>query len=94
MAKVSDTIQGSASMAAWGALAGGLLGSISGLFIGLGNITIPSLGIVAAGGPMAATLLGASVGVATGGLVGALVDAGAPPDEQVAATEQEMNNVE
>lgn len=55
---------------------GSLLGGSAGLLAGLGLLAIPGLGPVVAAGWLASTLLGAGVGAATGGVVGALTDAG------------------
>lgn len=79
--------KGTVTGTAIGAAAGGVLGGIAGLFVGIGAITIPGVGPLAVGGPLAATLLGAGVGAATGGLVGALVDVGVPEQEAIAYEE-------
>jgi uncharacterized membrane protein len=67
-----------------GITAGGLLGALGGLLVGLGALAIPGLGPLIAAGPLAATLAGGAVGAVTGGLVGAIVDMGIP--EEYAAT--------
>jgi uncharacterized protein (TIGR02271 family) len=66
---------------ATGALAGGALGGLGGLLLGLGALAIPGIGPVIAAGPIAAGLTGAAVGAATGGLVGALAGWGIPEEE-------------
>jgi uncharacterized membrane protein len=65
---------------AGGATAGGILGALGGLLIGLGTLAIPGVGPVLAAGPLAAALGGAALGAATGGLLGALVDFGLPEE--------------
>ena len=64
-----------------GATTGMAIGGIGGILLGLGLLTIPGLGPLAAAGPLVAGLTGAGVGAATGGLLGALVDIGIPHDE-------------
>jgi hypothetical protein len=64
-----------------GAGAGALVGSIGGLLVGLGALTIPGIGPILAAGPIAAALAGAGVGAAAGGVIGALADLGIPEDE-------------
>ncbi len=64
------------SDAAKGAGIGGALGGGAGLLAGLGLIAIPGLGPVVAAGWLAATAVGIAAGATTGGIVGALVDAG------------------
>ena len=59
-----------------GASVGTLLGGGAGLLAGLGLLAIPGLGPVVAVGWLAATLIGAGVGAAAGGLVGSLTDIG------------------
>lgn len=67
-----------------GAAVGGILGTIGGLLVGLGALTIPGIGpILLVGAPataIATTLAGAGIGVAAGGLVGALVGLGIPEE--------------
>ena len=67
--------------AASGALAGGALGGLGGVLLGLGALAIPGIGPVIAAGPIAAGLTGAAVGAAAGGLVGALAGWGIPEEE-------------
>ena len=59
-----------------GASLGTLLGGGAGLLAGLGLLAIPGLGPVVAAGWLASTLVGAGIGAAAGGVVGALTDAG------------------
>jgi hypothetical protein len=69
--------EGAATGAGTGAAAGGVLGWL----IGIGAITIPGVGLLAAAGPIVAALAGAGAAGAAGGLVGALVGAGIPEIE-------------
>jgi len=64
-----------------GAVGGGVLGGLAGLLVGIGAIAIPGLGALVVAGPVATTLIGAGVGAAAGGLVGALTEAGVPEEE-------------
>lgn len=64
-----------------GAATGGLLGGLSGLVLGLGLLTIPGIGQIAAAGPIAAALTGAGIGAGGGGIVGALVGLGIPEEQ-------------
>lgn len=64
-----------------GAVAGGVLGGLAGLLLGLGAFAIPGLGPVIAAGPLAATLMGAGIGAASGGLIAALVEWGISEEE-------------
>jgi hypothetical protein len=66
---------------ATGATAGGILGGVTGLLVGIGALAIPGVGPILAAGPIAATLTGAAVGAGTGGLVGGLIGLGIPEDE-------------
>lgn len=64
------------SGAATGAGIGGALGAGAGLLAGLGLLAIPGLGPVVAAGWLASSAAVAAGGAVTGGIVGALVDAG------------------
>lgn len=64
-----------------GAVAGGVLGGLAGLLLGLGAFAIPGLGPVVAAGPLAASLMGAGIGAASGGLIGVLVEWGVSEEE-------------
>lgn len=70
-----------------GAIAGGALGGVGGLLVGLNVVTlaIPGIGEVVAAVDLltvlGATLLGAGIGLIGGGLVGALVGMGLPEHE-------------
>src|SRR5690625_1311681 len=74
-----------------GAASGGVLGSLGGLVVGLGLLTIPGLGQVAAAGPLAAALTGAAVAAGGGGIIGALVGLGMP-EEQAKQYESFLKN--
>lgn len=69
------------SGAATGAVAGGTIGGIGGLLLGLGALAIPGVGPIVAAGPIAAAITGALAGGAVGGLAGALIDYGVPEME-------------
>jgi uncharacterized membrane protein len=60
---------------------GAVIGTIAGLMVGIGAVVVPGVGGLIVGGPIATALLGAGVGAATGGLLGALVDLGIPEEE-------------
>ena len=68
------------SEAATGAGIGALVGGTAGLLAGLGMLAIPGIGPVVAAGWLASTALGVAAGGATGGFIGALVDAGEPEE--------------
>lgn len=76
--KPADTTVGPASE---GAVIGGVVGGLTGLVIGLSALTIPGLGPIIAAGPLASMLVGAGLGAAGGGLLGALVGWGVPEHE-------------
>lgn len=57
-----------------GLLAGGAIGGLAGILAGAGTIAIPGLGIMAAAGP----ITGLFSGLATGSLLGGLIDLGIP----------------
>lgn len=64
-----------------GAGIGLALGSGVGLLTGLGLMAIPGLGPVVAAGWLATTAAVAVAGTATGGVIGALIDAGTPESD-------------
>ena len=64
-----------------GAGVGAAVGGAAGLLAGLGLMAIPGLGPVVAAGWLASTALGAAAGVATGGIVGSLIDSGVPEEQ-------------
>ena len=67
-----------------GAIAGGSLGSLTGLLVGLGALAIPGIGPVmlagAAATAVATVVSGGVIGAAAGSLVGGLVGLGIPAD--------------
>ncbi len=70
-----------------GASTGTLVGGGVGLLTGLGLLAIPGVGPVVAAGWLIATLTGAGIGAAGGGLLGSLVHAGVPEDQAHTYTE-------
>lgn len=70
-----------AEAAGKGAGIGGGIGAAAGLAAGLGLLAIPGLGPVVAAGWLAATATVAAAGAATGGIVGALTQAGVSDDD-------------
>ena len=70
-----------------GASTGTLVGGGLGLLTGLGLLAIPGIGPVVAAGWLVATLSGAGLGAAGGGLLGSLVHAGVPEDQAHTYTE-------
>lgn len=70
-----------AEAAGKGAGIGGGIGAAAGLAAGLGLLAIPGLGPVVAAGWLAATATVAAAGAATGGIVGALTEAGVSDDD-------------
>ena len=75
------------SRAGTGASAGTLVGGGVGLLTGLGLLAIPGVGPVVAAGWLIATLTGAGIGAAGGGLLGSLVHAGVPEEHAHAYAE-------
>jgi len=63
------------------AAAGTIAGGGAGLLAGLGTVAVPGFGPIVAAGWLVSTLVGAGIGAATGGLVGALADAGFSEEE-------------
>ncbi|MDD2823403.1 MAG: DUF3341 domain-containing protein [Candidatus Daviesbacteria bacterium] len=74
-----------------GATTGGLLGGLAGLLVGLGVFTIPGVGPLLVGGPIAGalgitgavatTVTGAAEGIVAGGLIGGLMGLGMHEEE-------------
>jgi hypothetical protein len=64
-----------------GATTGGIVGGGLGLLAILGELAIPGVGPMIAGGPILGTLMGVAVGGTLGGLVGALIGMGIPEFE-------------
>ena len=62
-----------------GAAIGGTIGAVLAGLLAVGSVTIPGVGLIAAG-PLAAMLAGAGAGGLTGGLLGWLTSAGIPED--------------
>jgi len=62
-----------------GAAIGGTIGAVLAALLAVGSVTIPGVGLVAAG-PLAAMLAGAGAGGITGGLIGWLTSLGIPED--------------
>ena len=62
-----------------GAAIGGTVGAVLAGLLAIGSVTIPGVGLLAAG-PLAAALAGAGAGGLAGGLLGGLVHAGVPDD--------------
>ena len=57
------------------------IGGLAGFVAGLAALAIPGIGPIIAAGPLAAGLIGASVGAAAGGVIGALRSHGVPEEE-------------
>jgi len=57
---------------------GAAMGGLAGFIGGVVALAIPGIGPILAAGPLAAGILGAGIGAATGGLIGALKDRGVP----------------
>jgi len=66
--------------AAAGGTIGGVIGAVAAGLVAVGIVTVPGLGLVAAG-PVVATLAGLGAGAAAGGLTGALIGLGIPEHE-------------
>jgi len=66
---------------AGGAVTGAVIGGVGGILLSLSALAIPGIGPIVAAGPLVAGLLGASAGVAVGGLLGALTEVGIPEEE-------------
>lgn len=71
--KDSDTAEEASKGGVAGALVGGTLGAILAGLTAIGSLTIPGVGLLAAG-PIVAALSGAGLGAAVGGLTGALIN--------------------
>lgn len=70
-----------ADNAGTGSMIGGGIGAVVGAIAAIGsNVFLPGLGLIIAG-PLAAGLVGAGAGAATGGLIGALTGMGVSEDE-------------
>jgi hypothetical protein len=64
-----------------GGVTGGVLGGVLGWLAGIGTLAIPGVGPLIAAGPIMAALGGSAVGMAAGGLIGALIGMGIPEYE-------------
>lgn len=71
-----------------GVAAGGVLGGIGGVLLGLGALAIPGVGPIVAAGPIATGLAGVAAGSSVGGLVGAFVGMGLSEEEAHRHNEQ------
>jgi hypothetical protein len=71
-----------------GVIAGGIIGGLAGMVLGLGALAIPGIGPIIAAGPLATMLLGAGAGTITGSLVGAIVEWEVPEEEATYYAEQ------
>jgi len=64
---------------------GAIFGGVGGLLLGMAGLAIPGIGPVVAAGPIAAALttagIGAGIGAAGGGIIGAIRNAGVPEEE-------------
>lgn len=76
-----------ATKTATGATTGTVLGGGLGLLTGLGLLAIPGVGPVIAAGWLIATVTGAGIGAAGGGVLGSLIHAGVPQEHAHAYTE-------
>jgi len=74
---VDDRAEGAATGAAIGATTGG----VAGLLAGLGLLAIPGIGPVVAAGWLASTAVVAAAGGLTGGIIGALTEAGVSDED-------------
>lgn len=90
-----DEDKNTADSGSVGATSGALSGGIGGLLVGLGELTIPSLGSIIVAGEaisaIATTLAGAGIGVAAGGIIGGLV-ALVIPDNKVKIYRNRISN--
>lgn len=71
-----------------GIAAGGALGGIGGVLLGLGALAIPGVGPIVAAGPIATGLTGLAAGASIGGLAGAFVGMGVSAEEANRYNEQ------
>jgi uncharacterized membrane protein len=70
-----------AERAGAGAVTGTFLGGAAGFLVGISALVIPGIGPIVGAGIIGATLAGAGIGAATGGLIGALAAQGVPEDD-------------
>ncbi|MEE3716791.1 general stress protein [Tumidithrix elongata RA019] len=68
-----------------GAEAGGAVGGLTGLLVGLGILSVPGVGLIMLAGTtasaIATTLAGGAIGTVAGSLVGGLIGLGIPEDQ-------------
>lgn len=57
---------------------GAAVGGVGGLLLSVAGLVLPGIGPIIAAGPIAATLTGAGIGAAGGGLLGAIEETGVP----------------
>jgi hypothetical protein len=76
-----DDVDDRAEGAATGASIGATVGGVAGLLAGLGMIAIPGIGPVVAAGWLASTAAVAAAGGVTGGILGALTEAGVSAED-------------
>jgi hypothetical protein len=60
---------------------GAAIGGIAGFIGGIVALAIPGIGPIIAAGPLAAGIMGAGLGAATGGVIGALKERGVPEND-------------
>jgi len=77
----NDGVDDRAEGAATGAVIGAATGGVAGLLAGLGLLAIPGIGPVVAAGWLASTAVVAAAGGVTGGIVGALTEAGVSAED-------------
>ena len=76
-----DGVDDRAEGAATGAVIGAATGGVAGLLAGLGLLAIPGIGPVVAAGWFASTAVVAAAGGVTGGIIGALAEAGVSDED-------------
>ena len=72
---VTESLAGM-SASAKGAIAGAILGGVSGLAASMSGVDLPGVGPILAYGPVVATFAGAGVGAIAGGVIGGLAELG------------------
>jgi len=72
----AGSITGTAQGLTKGLVAGNLLGAASGVLLGLGMLALPGVGQIALTSAIAFTVISGSVGIAAGGMIGALIGLG------------------
>src|ERR1051325_697487 len=87
IARDADGVDDRTEGATAGAGIGGTIGGVAGLLAGLGLLAIPGLGPVVASGWLASTAAVAAAGGITGGIIGALTQAGVDEDDAHAYAE-------